>query len=488
MAQDSLSFKREFRGVWVATVVNIDWPSKPGLTSDQQKIELVKLLDAHKKQGINAIMLQIRPTADAFYAKSEEPWSMYLTGKQGMPPYPFYDPLEFAIDACHQRGIELHAWFNPYRATFDGIEAKINANHISKIKPEWFFSYDGKKLFNPGLPEVRQYITRVILNVVDNYDIDGVHFDDYFYPYTVKGKTINDAETFILYNNGIDNINDWRRNNINQLIETLNDSIHAHKKYMKFGVSPFGIWKNRAQDAEGSETSGGDSYYEIFADSRKWVQNGWVDYINPQIYWSFSTRAAPYANLVDWWAKQTNGRQLYIGLGAYRVNATKDLSWRNPAQLGNQISYARKIPTVNGSVFFSSKSLTNNPLGISDSLKTKYFKFPALPPSMPWLDSVAPKQPKLLVAHVTPNGETQLNWAIPDTATDNEDVYGFVVYRFDENEKINLNKASNIKAIFYSKTLQWIDPDKPEQKKYKYVITALDRLKNESLPSNEIKI
>jgi len=186
-AQTINSPKREFRGVWVATVVNIDWPSKQGLTTAQQKQELINLLDKHKQEGINAIMFQIRPATDAFYAKTDEPWSQYLTGKQGQAPNPFYDPLLFAIEECHKRGMELHAWFNPYRATFDGNEANIVFNHITKTKPEWFFKYDGKKLFNPGLPEVRAYINKVITNVIDNYDIDGVHFDDYFYPYAIKG-------------------------------------------------------------------------------------------------------------------------------------------------------------------------------------------------------------------------------------------------------------------------------------------------------------
>lgn len=483
LAQDSLSLKREFRGVWVATVANIDWPSRQGLSTQQQKNELIKILNTHQKQGINAIMFQVRPAADAFYPNCDEPWSQYLTGTQGQCPMPFYDPLHFAIAECHKRNIEFHAWFNPYRATFDGNDAKITANHITKLKPDWFFIYEGKKLFNPGLPDVRAYILKIILNVVDSYDIDGVHFDDYFYPYIIKGQTLKDTETFILYNNGIADIKNWRRQNVDTLIHSLNDSIHAHKNYVKFGVSPFGIWKNKAQDPEGSDTRGGDSYYEIYADSRKWIKNGWVDYLNPQLYWSFTTKAAPFANLANWWGNNTYGRNMYIGHGAYRINTTKDASWRNPAQLGKQIAYIRQNENIHGSVFFSSKSLTKNPLGISDTLSNNYYKFPALPPLMPWLDSIPPYAPNNLQATFTPKG-TLLTWLPPPIAADKQATYGYVVYRFASDEVVDLEYNENIKVIFYSPTLSWLDISANPKEKYKYVVTALDRLKNESKASN----
>ena len=481
--------KREFRGVWVATVVNIDWPTKPGLTTQQQKDEFVKLLNEHQREGINAIMFQIRPATDAFYAKSSEPWSQYLNGKQGLAPNPFYDPLQFAIDECHKRGIELHAWFNPYRATFDGNEGNISATHISKLKPEWFFKYDGKKLFNPGLPEVRAYINKIILNVVDNYDIDGVHFDDYFYPYAIKGQIIDDAEAFILYNNGIKDIKDWRRYNVDQLIHELSDSIHLHKKYVKFGVSPFGIWKNKAQDPEGSETAGGDSYYGLYADSKKWVQKGWVDYINPQIYWSFETKAAPYDKLVDWWSKNSFGRNLYIGQGAYRINATNDLSWKSATQFSRQLNYNRANSNVQGSVYFSSKSLTKNPLGIADTLAKKYYRTLSLPPVMPWLDALAPNRPDGLAAIENDFG-IQLNWKLPliSAQIGKDKTYGFVVYRFDEGQKIDLEDANSIKTFYYNTTTSWQDYGVEKGKTYTYVVTTLDRLKNESLASSPFVI
>src|SRR6185437_8111985 len=228
--------KREFRGVWIATVGNIDWPGNSHETTDQQRNDLISQLDAHQQTGINAVMFQVRPAADAFYAKSREPWSKWLTGKQGRAPDPMYDPLEFAITEAHKRGMELHAWFNPYRATTDNKFSALSPDHITKTKPEWFFVYGGLKVFNPGIPEVRDYIVKVILDVVDNYDIDGVHMDDYFYPYRIDGQHINDEETFKKYGGDFKDINDWRRNNVDLLIKMLGDSVHKHKARIKYGI------------------------------------------------------------------------------------------------------------------------------------------------------------------------------------------------------------------------------------------------------------
>lgn len=478
-AQTLNSPKREFRGVWIATVVNIDWPSKAGLTTEQQQSELIKILNEHQKQGINAVMFQVRPAADALYAKSDEPWSQWITGVQGQAPNPFYDPLEFAINEAHKRGMELHAWFNPYRATFDNIDSKISKDHITRIKPEWFFSYGGKKLFNPGIPEVREYITKVIMNVVSNYDIDGVHFDDYFYPYAIKGQFINDAKSFATHPNGFKNIADWRRDNVDRLIKMVGDSVHHQKKHIKFGISPFGIWKNKSQDPDGSETNGGDSFFGLFADSRKWAKEGWIDYINPQIYWTFTTAAAPYGKLVDWWSNHAYGKHLYIGHGAYRINDRKDMAWRNPNQIPSQIIYNRLNPRVQGSIYFSSKSLTNNPLGVSDTLANNYYKYPALPPAMLWLDSISPNKPEDLRIRETDN-RFVLNWKSPEIAKDGDVAYGFIIYRFDENEKLDLDNAKAIKKIYYSHITNWEDTDVVKGKKYTYMVTAIDRLKNES--------
>ncbi len=480
--------KREFRGVWIATVANIDWPSKNVTQAVHQQQDLIEILDRHQKQGLNAVMFQVRPAADAFYAKSDEPWSQWLTGAQGKAPTPFYDPLAFAIEESHKRGMELHAWFNPYRATFDRASAaNAHESHMIKQKPEWFMEYGGKKIFNPGLPEVREYITQVILNVVKNYDIDGVHFDDYFYPYGVKGEVINDSQAFKEHPNGFTHIADWRRNNVDLLIKMVSDSIYHHKSHVKFGISPFGIWQNKRQSPEGSETNGGDSYHGLYADSRKWGKEGWIDYINPQIYWSFESVPAPYAKLVDWWSNNAYGRHLYIGHGAYRINDPKDLAWRNPKQISRQIIYNRNNPRVQGSIYFSSKSLNTNRLGVADTLANNHYRYPALPPVMLWKDSIAPNRPENLLA-LQAGDNIVLSWKQPEEAKDREKAYGYVVYRFDEHESIDLDQAQAIKNIYYADITSWEDKHTERGKSYKYIVTAIDRLKNESEHSIPVHI
>lgn len=475
--------KREFRGVWVATVANIDWPSSPGLPPGKQQEELLKILDEHQRSGINAVMLQIRPAADAFYARGHEPWSRFLNGRQGQEPKPFYDPLEFAITEAHKRGMELHAWFNPYRASTTLNPSDLSGDHISRKRPEWFFNYAGKKLFNPGIPEVRNYIIDVVSNVVRNYDIDGVHFDDYFYPYPERGQAIQDAQTFSQYGAGFSNIGDWRRHNVDTLIHELSLRIHEIKRYVKFGISPFGIWRNRAQDSQGSESSGLDSYGEIYADSRKWIKEGWIDYINPQIYFPFHYRAAAYEKLVDWWSMNSYGKHLYIGQAAYRANERRP-GWNNYSQLPDQIRYLRNNARVQGSVFFSSKSVTNNFAGIQDSLRNDFYKYPALPPAMLWLDHIPPQSPLNLQASVTRQGVV-LNWQQPLVARDQESAYGYVIYRFPNNSPIDIQDATRIIKISYENKTTFSDLNVPPGS-YHYVVTAIDRAKNESAPSNYI--
>lgn len=482
--------KREFRGVWVATVANIDWPSRPGLSTEKQKTELIQLLDEHQRSGINAVMLQIRPSADALYGKgcNCEPWSRFLTGKQSIAPEPYYDPLEFAIEEAHKRGMELHAWFNPYRATTDLVETHTSSNHITRSHPEWFFNYAGKKLFNPGLPAVREYIIQVILAVVKNYDIDGIHFDDYFYPYPERGQVIRDLDTYHLYGKGFSNIQDWRRQNVDTLIHALSDSIHAAKRYVKFGISPFGIWRNRSQDPEGSESRGLDAFSTLYADSRKWVQKGWVDYINPQLYFPFFYPAAPFEKLMDWWSNNTYGRHLYIGHGAYRAMENRE-GWRDKKQIPDQVRYVRMNPRAQGSVFFSSMSLRKNLAGIQDSLRSDLYHYPALQPQMLWLDDVPPQSPLLLQARRTADNHVMLNWDKPMQARDGDTAYGYVIYRFAEGEKVDIENPKNILKISFDGSLtSFVDTTSSPTTRYTYTVTAIDRLKNESLPSNMVML
>jgi uncharacterized lipoprotein YddW (UPF0748 family) len=473
--------KREFRGVWVATVANIDWPSKQGLSVDQQKQELIGILEHHKSIGMNAIMLQIRPTADAFYAKSRELWSHWLMGKQGVAPAEGFDPLAFAVKEAHFRGMELHAWFNPYRAT-NSIRAVTSPDHITNKRPELFYTYGGQKLFDPGLPEVRDYIVQVILDVVKEYDIDGVHFDDYFYPYRIAGQTIKDSATFSKYANGFTKIDDWRRNNVDLLIKMVNDSVHHYKKYVKFGVSPFGIWKNFREDTLGSKTSGLSNYHELYADSRKWVKEGWVDYINPQIYFTFSRAVAPFAILTDWWGNNAFNRHLYLGQAAYLVHgmpSKQEAAWGNLSEIPNQIRYLRNNNRIQGSIFFSSKSLSTVARAVADSLQKDLYRYPALPPQMPWLDDVVPNAPQEFTAVATAEG-ISLKWVKPLKAQDGETASGYVIYRAEVGEAVNVLNPKYILRISFEDFTSYIDTKIEKGKRYTYLITSLDRLKNES--------
>ncbi|MBD2754699.1 glycoside hydrolase family 10 protein [Spirosoma validum] len=476
--------KREFRAVWIATIDNLDWPTKKGLPVANQQREILAMFDQHQEIGLNAVVVQIRSAADAFYAKSSEPWSEWLTGQQGLAPEPFYDPLDFMIEQAHKRGLEFHAWFNLDRATFSKTSSVAPTNIIYR-KPEWMLTYGGRKLFNLGVPAVRSYIAGVVANVVREYDVDGIHFDDYFYPYAEPGQTLRDDSTYRAYSNGIKNKGDWRRDNVNRLVAELRDSIRANKAWVKFGISPFGIWKNQANDPEGSATNGGQSYYDIYADTRKWIRDGLIDYIVPQVYFSSEFGRAPYKTLVDWWTRNCTSStcQLYIGHGAYRVGrgSDRDPGWWRATEFPNQMRYNRQQKAVSGSVFFSARNLKANPLAINDSLKTNFYRHLALVPTMPWLDSLPPLPPRDLKLIRTPDG-IELSWQQSAEALDGDGANGYLVYRFEGlRPLIRLDDPRHIVAKCVGQsTTHYVDKTADPQKKYIYAVTALDQLQNES--------
>lgn len=484
--EDILFPKRQFRAAWIATIDNIDWPSKRTLSSDQQQNEFVGILDTHKKIGINAVFVQVRAASDAFYANSNEPWSEWLTGTQGKAPEPFYDPMKFMIDETHDRNMEFHAWLNLNRGTQKNAKSLSN-DHITKLHPEWFINYGGSKLYNFGLPEVREYIEKVAVNVVKNYDVDGLHFDDYFYPYAIEGETFDDSETFKEYGSEFSNIGDWRRNNINTLIRDLSKAINGEKRWVKFGISPAGVWRNESSKNEGSPTRGLSSYDDLYADTRKWVNSGWIDYIAPQVYFAFDHVRVPYKSLVDWWSENHGNRHLYIGHSVYKVDKNStEKSWKTAGQIGKQIRSNLKSREISGSVFFSSKYLVANNLGISDTLKNIY-KYPALLPSMPWKDGMAPNSPTSLQVKRNDNNGSEVTWKLPSKLTLNrENIQSFVLYRFEEFEEINLENPKKIVSIIRNVGVyKYEDKNASKRKSYYYVITALDRLHNESGPSNQ---
>jgi uncharacterized lipoprotein YddW (UPF0748 family) len=374
----------EFRGVWIATVDNIDWPQKGKQTVYSQKAEFIRQLDQHKKNGMNAVVAQVRPAADAFYPSSLEPWSEWLTGVQGRSPSPYYDPLQFMIEETHKRGMEFHAWLNPYRANFNIRSASIVKNHITRVHPEWFLTYGDTKYFDPGNKQAQQHVIKVVKDIVRRYDIDAIHMDDYFYPYRIRGKEFPDNVSYKKSGSKLSK-EDWRRSNVDSIIKALNIAIKIEKPYCKFGISPFGVWRNKETDPEGSNTKAGQTNYDdLYADILLWLEEGWIDYVAPQLYWEIGHKLADYEELINWWSQHSYGRHVYIGHGIYRSNE-RNPAWKNPNELPNQLKLVRQTPNVKGSIYFSSTSFDRNPNGWNDSLQNNYYKKPALIPEMDWL-------------------------------------------------------------------------------------------------------
>ncbi|HEU0111799.1 MAG TPA: family 10 glycosylhydrolase [Flavisolibacter sp.] len=397
----------EFRGVWIATVDNIDWPQKGQYNVDSQKKDFIRLLDMHQRNGMNAVVVQVRPSTDAFYPSPYEPWSQWLTGKQGKAPVPFYDPLQFMIEEAHKRGMEFHAWLNPYRANFSIGKASIAPNHITRLHPEWFVNYGGKTYFDPGNKEGQQWVINVIDDIVKRYDVDAIHMDDYFYPYRVPGKEFPDAASYAKDPRGLSK-DDWRRSNVDSIILALNTTIKKAKPWVKFGISPFGVWRNQDQDPMGSPTKAGvTNYDDLYADILLWLEMGWIDYVAPQLYWESGHKLVAFETLIEWWSKHTYGRHMYIGQGIYRAleKSPSSRAWRNPTELPKQIQLIRSYPTVQGSVYFSSKTFDYNPNGWVDSLRNNYYSRPALIPPMEWLPP-------------NPNRTIATNPALPPSATE----------------------------------------------------------------------
>ena len=472
--------KREFRAFWLVTLDNKDFPSRPGLSIEEQKAELIEMLDYHHNLGMNAVIFQVRPSADAFYASKFEPWSEWLNGKQGMPPKPFYDPLEFMITECHRRNMELHAWFNPFRTVFSTEVSDVAYNHISKRRPQWCLQYGKHNQFNPGLPEVRRYVNNIVLDVVKRYDIDGVHFDDYFYPYKIYGKEFPDERTFRKYSRGFKNKADWRRDNINLLIKMIHDNIQKEKPYVKFGISPLGVWRNKREDPRGSATSVGQSSYDYLgADVLKWLENGWIDYVAPQLYWSIGHARADYITLADWWSNNNYGKHVYIGQATYKINRDNDFRWRNPREMANQLRVNRRKPAILGSIFFRSQSLLDNELHFTDTLSKRFYNHPALIPSMPWKDDQAPEAPQELNL-VHSKKRVVLSWEAPKSENEANQAKYYVIYRFLKGTKIDLNNPKNILSI--QQELLYYE-QKDNSKNYTYAVTSVDRLHNESEPA-----
>ncbi|WP_042271341.1 family 10 glycosylhydrolase [[Clostridium] dakarense] len=364
----------EMRAAWISSVYNMDWP-KTKNNQAQQKKEYTDLLDKLKSTGINAVVVQVRPKADALYQSDINPWSEYLTGTQGKNPG--YDPLPFLIDEAHKRGMEFHAWFNPYRITTSGTDINsLASNHPARLNPSWVLNNGKSLIYNPGLPEVRKHVVDTVSEVVRKYNVDGVHFDDYFYT-----GGINDDDAYNKYGNGIDR-GDWRRENVNTLLREVKSSIKSIKPNVEFGVSPRGIWRNKGNDSTGSDTNGAESYSYDYADTRTWIKQGLVDYITPQVYWPIGTKAADYSKLIPWWANEVKGTNvdLYIGQGVYKQGEESNSNQNIAAEIKDQINLNRQYKEVKGSMYFSARDIIKNAT-LQNDMKDLYINNPI--PSVP---------------------------------------------------------------------------------------------------------
>ncbi|MGW0119293.1 glycoside hydrolase family 10 protein [Streptomyces sp. NPDC003327] len=371
-----------FRGVWVATVANRDWPSRPGLTAAAQRAELLAHLDRAVERRLNAVVLQVRPTADALWPSPYEPWAQWLTGTQGRDPG--WDPLGTAVTEAHARGLELHAWFNPYRVANHTDPARLTAGHPARLHPDWVLPYGGKLYYDPGLPEVRTFVQDAMLDAVRRYDIDAVHWDDYFYPYPVAGESFGDDDTYARYGGDFPDRAAWRRNNIDLLVSGMADRIKEVRKDVAFGVSPFGVWRNKADDPEGSDTDAGlAAYDDLHADVRTWIREGWIDYVVPQLYWHIGLRSVDYAKLLPWWARTVRGTgvRLYVGEALYKAgDPAQPAAWQDPKELSRHLTLAAEYPAVQGHCFFAATEVTKDRIGAMAAVVADHYQDRVSPP------------------------------------------------------------------------------------------------------------
>lgn len=460
---------RQLRGMWIATVANIDWPSKPGLSPARQKAEYRRLLDTARALNLNAVFVQIRPTGDAFYPSPYEPWSQWLSGAQGKNPG--YDALKFLVDEAHARDLEFHAWFNPYRVSRQHDLNKLAPTSPARRNPGWVVRYGDGLWYDPGLPQVRDLAARIVMDVVGKYDIDAVHFDDYFYPYPEHGA-FRDARTYRKYGRGMGRAA-WRRQNVDTFIEDMAREIHQAKPWVQFGVSPFGVWRNKTSDPNGSATSALQSYDDVYADTRKWIKRGWLDYVTPQLYWPIGDPRADYATLAAWWARQVAGTpvRLTIGQAAYRVG--EDAAWRRPGELSRHLALNQRYPAVRGDVFFSAKNMVADKAGFATRLRRDRYDHPAIIPAVQGRGGVAPAPPTGLTTGQD-DGSVRLRWRGSKATS-------YAVYRFD-GRRASCASVDPARLLTTVRGTEIVDPTAKPGSTYTYAITALDRLHHESAP------
>lgn len=466
---------RQLRGMWIATVTGIDWPRDTADSAERKKADYRRLLDTARALNLNAVFVQVRPSADAFYKSPYEPWSRWITGTPGKDPG--FDVLDFFVKEAHARNLEFHAWFNPYRVARDTDIKKLASTNPARQHPGWVRKYAGGLWYDPGLPQVRDLTTKVVLDVVRKYDIDAVHLDDYFYPYPEAGQFPDDA-AYKAYGKGAKR-DAWRRGNVDALVKGLSQQIHAAKSWVRFGISPFGVWRNKSTDPAGSPTRALQSYDDIHADTRKWIREGWLDYITPQLYWPLGDDRADYQGLVDWWAKQVAGTkvQLTIGQAGYRVG--EDKVWRRPDELSRHLTVNARYPAVRGDVFFSAIDLAGNKRGFAAKVRADHYRTPAIPPPVTGRGGVTPPSVRSVRADADGKG-VRVRWQGSNAAV-------YAVYRVT-------GKAAGCAPVDPAKLLVTVrgggivDPTAKAGTSYTYYVTALDRLHHESAPGRGVTV
>ena len=475
--------KREFRGVWMHVVGPYSYKNQH---PEDIKQFLRNALNNFQELGMNAVIFQVRPTADALYSSEIEPWSKYLTGQQGKAPIGNFDLMEFMIRECHKRNIEFHAWINPYRVTL-GEMTPLDKKHIYFRHPEWFVQYNSQIYFDPGVPNCRKHICSVVQDIVKRYDVDAIHMDDYFYPYPIAGEVFPDDISFSFFNKKFTDKGEWRRNNVNLLIQEIKQSIVKTKPWVRFGISPFGIYRNRKStpDGSGSNTNGLQAYDDLYADVKLWVQKGWIDYNIPQLYWEIGHKDADYETLIHWWNKNNYGAHLYIGQDVPRTMNATDPIIMSKNQLPRKLKLEQSLPAVYGRCFWSGYDVLNNTGEIADSLYRNYQRYPALIPAYLHMHNKSPNEVRALKAG-SQNSSYKLYWKRNGDPKNPKNAQYYVVYRSLGTRPPNLNDPSAIVAITRETEIRL--PYQTGNDTYTYIVTSVDRYHNESQKGKSITV
>ncbi len=469
------------RGAWLTTLNNIDWPSKKGLSEKELIDELTDLLDFYENTGINTLFFQVRPEGDAFYRSSYEPWSEHITGNKGEVPPGNIDPLQLLLDEAHKRYMEVHAWLNPFRALFSPTKAELNDYLYIQEHPEWFVKYGNHLYFDPGVPEVRQYTLELIKDIVNNYDVDGIHFDDYFYPYPIANQIFNDQTTYYSLGKGL-SLSQWRKANIDDLVFRVHQYLEENHPYIKFGISPFGVWENGNVHPLGSNTKAGiTALSSNYADVMAWMKKGWVDYLVPQIYWNIGFEAANFEVLTKWWNQHSYGRHIYVGHSLYKFSETSAIpQWRDGQQILDQFAEIEANQNLNGSVFFNTTALRKNAVHCADNIREYFRQHPTKIDEMPYKKQIVPTPVHSIRCNKT-DGGIIISWRIKEEPNVNFG-YGIYIAKRDDQKQL-------LRVVGRDKGAILLPADVfDEEMRYEVYVSAISRTHKEVFYKSPLKV